>query len=47
MLANFFKKNRDEAQLTKLQNLGMTSNDEAKLLAIRDYILKLANAMSR
>jgi phosphoinositide-3-kinase regulatory subunit 4 len=38
---------RDEAQLTKLQNLGMTSNDESKLLAMRDYILKLASAMSR
>lgn len=39
--------NRDEAQLAKLYNLGMSSSDEAKLLAMRDYILKLANAMSR
>ena len=32
--------------LTKLQQLGMTPNDESKLLAMRDYILKLANATS-
>lgn len=39
--------NRDEAQLTKLQQLGMTPSEETKLLAMRDYILKLANAISR
>jgi len=38
---------RDEVQLTKLQNLGMTSADEVKLTAMRDYILKLANNASR
>jgi hypothetical protein len=38
---------RDEAQLLKLQNLGMTSADEAKLTAMRDYILKLASNASR
>ena len=27
--------------------MGMTSSDEAKLLAMRDYVLKLANAISR
>lgn len=32
--------------LTKLQQMGMTSSDENKLLAMRDYILKLANATS-
>ena len=32
--------------LTKLQQLGMTSSDESKLLAMREYILKLANATS-
>ncbi|EGO26710.1 hypothetical protein SERLADRAFT_355396 [Serpula lacrymans var. lacrymans S7.9] len=37
---------RDEAQLAKLHNLGMTTSEEAKLLALRDYILKLANATS-
>ena len=37
---------RDEIHLTKLQQLGMTPNDESKLLAMRDYILKLANATS-
>ncbi|KAH9474804.1 Phosphoinositide 3-kinase regulatory subunit 4 [Psilocybe cubensis] len=36
----------DEAQLTKLQQLGMTPSDENKLLALRDYTLKLANATS-
>lgn len=34
-------------QLTKLQQLGMTSSEESKLLAMRDYIVKLANATSR
>ena len=38
---------RDEVQLTKLQQLGMTPNEEAKLLAMRDYIWKLAQAISR
>src|SRR5271169_5122801 len=37
---------RDEVHLTKLQQLGMTSSDESKLLAMREYILKLANATS-
>ncbi|KAJ7756947.1 armadillo-type protein [Mycena metata] len=40
------KSEEDEAQLTKLQQLGMTSTEETKLLAMRDYILKLANAIS-
>lgn len=38
--------NRDEMHLTKLQQLGMTPSDESKLLAMREYILKLANATS-
>ncbi|KAF9233916.1 hypothetical protein BU15DRAFT_90187 [Melanogaster broomeanus] len=33
-------------QLLKLQNLGMLPADEMKLLAMRDYILKLANNAS-
>jgi hypothetical protein len=33
--------------VVKLQQLGMTSSEEAKLLAMRDYILKLASAISR
>ena len=37
---------RDEMHLTKLQQLGMTQSDESKLLAMREYILKLANATS-
>ncbi|KAF5384296.1 hypothetical protein D9615_003308 [Tricholomella constricta] len=36
----------DEAHVNKLQQLGMTSSEESKLLAMRDYILKLANATS-
>lgn len=40
------KSEEDEAQLLKLQNLGMTSADEAKLTAMRDYILKLASNAS-
>lgn len=38
---------RDEAQLIKLRQLGMTAIEEAKLLVMRDYILKLAAAISR
>lgn len=37
---------RDETYLTRLQHLGMTQSDENKLLALRDYVLKLANATS-
>ncbi|KAJ7835392.1 hypothetical protein B0H14DRAFT_2796790 [Mycena olivaceomarginata] len=40
------KSDEDEAQLSKLQQLGMTATEETKLLAMRDYILKLANAIS-
>ncbi|KAI0357817.1 hypothetical protein OH77DRAFT_1303761 [Trametes cingulata] len=36
----------DEVQLAKLQQLGMTSVEEAKLMAMRDYVLKLARAIS-
>lgn len=38
---------RDDAQLTKLQQLGMTPSEEVKLLAMRDYVLKLALTSSR
>ncbi|KAL1709450.1 hypothetical protein EV121DRAFT_252818 [Schizophyllum commune] len=34
----------DDAQLAKLKQMGMSSTEESKLLAMRDYILKLANA---
>lgn len=37
----------DENQLSKLRQLGMTSVEEMKLVSMRDYILKLANAISR
>lgn len=37
---------RDEVQLHKLRQLGMTGSEEAKLTAMRDYIMKLANAIS-
>ncbi|KAG6334162.1 hypothetical protein ID866_4928 [Astraeus odoratus] len=36
----------DEVQLQKLQNMGMTSADEAKLQAMRDCILKIATNAS-
>ncbi|CCO36045.1 phosphoinositide-3-kinase, regulatory subunit 4,p150 [Rhizoctonia solani AG-1 IB] len=39
------KGDEDEAQIVKLQQLGMTSVEEAKLVALRDYILKLANTI--
>ncbi len=38
---------RDENQLAKLRQIGMTSTEEMKLVSMRDYILKLANAISR
>ncbi len=38
---------RDESHLAKLRQLGMTSTEEAKLASMRDYIMKLANAISR
>ncbi|KAJ3554276.1 hypothetical protein NM688_g3197 [Phlebia brevispora] len=37
----------DETQLTKLQQLGMTSSDESKLMSMRDFILKLAQNIAR
>ncbi|KAF5350674.1 hypothetical protein D9756_008730 [Leucocoprinus leucothites] len=41
-----FKSDEDEAQIGKLQQLGMTSSDEVKLMVMREYISKLANATS-
>lgn len=38
---------RDDAQLARLQQLGMNQFEEAKLLALRDYIIKLAHASAR
>ncbi|KAH9942062.1 hypothetical protein B0H21DRAFT_529305 [Amylocystis lapponica] len=40
------KPEEDEGQLAKMQQLGMTPVEEVKLLAMRDYILKLAKAMT-
>ncbi|KAF9045254.1 hypothetical protein BJ165DRAFT_1476337 [Panaeolus papilionaceus] len=40
------KSEEDDSQLAKLQQLGMTPSDETKLSAMRDYIVKLANATS-
>ncbi|KAI0267262.1 hypothetical protein BC834DRAFT_870444 [Gloeopeniophorella convolvens] len=40
------KTEEDESQLARLRQLGMTSTEEAKLMSMRDYILKLANAIS-
>ncbi|KAF9259304.1 ARM repeat-containing protein [Marasmius fiardii PR-910] len=36
----------DEVHVSKLRQSGMTSREEAKLLVMKDYILKLANAQS-
>ncbi|EPQ51918.1 ARM repeat-containing protein [Gloeophyllum trabeum ATCC 11539] len=36
----------DEAQLNRLRQLGMTQAEEAKLLAMRDYLAKLADAIA-
>ncbi|KAG9081090.1 Serine/threonine-protein kinase [Ceratobasidium sp. 370] len=41
------KSEEDDAQIVKLQQLGMSSAEEAKLVALRDYILKLASAIKR
>ncbi|KAF8352075.1 hypothetical protein F5887DRAFT_1068440 [Amanita rubescens] len=38
------KSEEDEAQLLKLRQLGMTSAEETKLIAMREHILKLAEA---
>ncbi|KZT22328.1 WD40 repeat-like protein [Neolentinus lepideus HHB14362 ss-1] len=40
------KSEEDEAQLSKLRKLGMSQVEEAKLLALRDYLAKLADATS-
>ncbi|CAK5279344.1 unnamed protein product [Mycena citricolor] len=37
---------KDEVHFAKLQALGLSSTEETKLVAMRDYILKLANAIS-
>lgn len=34
-------------QIARLQQLGMTAADEVKLVALRDYVLKLAKATLR
>lgn len=38
---------RDEQQLARLKQLGMSAADEAKLTAMRDYIFKHAASISR
>ncbi|KAF8653642.1 hypothetical protein AX16_003794 [Volvariella volvacea WC 439] len=38
------KSEEDEAQIAKLQQLGMTPSEANKLLAMREYIMKLAEA---
>ncbi|KAG8859720.1 Serine/threonine-protein kinase [Tulasnella sp. 330] len=39
------RSDEDAIQIAKLQQLGMTAIDETKLIALRDYTLKLANAI--
>lgn len=41
------KSEQDEMQLNKLQQLGMSAPEEAKLVALRDYIAKCADAGNR
>ncbi|KAI0753275.1 hypothetical protein C8Q80DRAFT_1096117 [Daedaleopsis nitida] len=36
----------DEAQISKLQQLGMNSTEEAKLVAMKDYVVKLSRTIS-
>ncbi|KIY49828.1 hypothetical protein FISHEDRAFT_40447 [Fistulina hepatica ATCC 64428] len=38
------KSDEDDAHISRLHRMGMTASEESKLLAMRDYILKLANA---
>ena len=38
---------RDEAQISKLQQLGMNCTEEAKLVAMKDYVVKLSRTISR
>lgn len=38
---------RDEMQLVKLQQMGMTPSDESKLMAMRDFLPKLAENKSK
>ncbi|KAI1792388.1 hypothetical protein LXA43DRAFT_1132877 [Ganoderma leucocontextum] len=40
------RSDEDEAQMSKLQQLGMNSTEEAKLMAMRDYLLKLSRAIA-
>jgi hypothetical protein len=35
---------RDDTELARLDQLGMEPGDESKILVLRDYILKLADA---
>jgi hypothetical protein len=37
----------DEIQLSKLHQMGLKVEDELKLLALRDYMLKLGNGILR
>lgn len=38
---------RDDIELNRLEQLGMKPGDESKILVLRDYILKLADATRR
>ncbi|KAI1788273.1 hypothetical protein LXA43DRAFT_1025990 [Ganoderma leucocontextum] len=40
------RSDEDGAQMSKLQQLGMNSTEEAKLMAMRDYLLKLSRAIA-
>lgn len=40
-------RHRDEIEIARLEQLGMKPGDESKILVLRDYILKLAQATHR
>jgi phosphoinositide-3-kinase, regulatory subunit 4 len=46
-LAKVPKNEEDEQWLSKLRNMGMTSEDEFKLLALREYLWRMAPSRSR
>ncbi|KAB8298162.1 hypothetical protein EYC80_001913 [Monilinia laxa] len=46
-LQRISKNEEDEQWLSKLRNIGMSQDDEAKLLALREYIWRLATSKAR
>lgn len=46
-LSKILKNEEDDQWLTRLRNIGMTAEDEFKLLALREYIWRMASKRSR